>query len=220
MEPGTLPAPPTNLASREVGVVEFGGSIFRSHATLRHPMFFGRTGQYRFDAPDGSYGVLYAGVDVFCAFIESLIKNPNNRVVTTAELKSKAVAELRGARALRLIDLTASGALLRMGADSRLFSADRAAAQVWSKALHDHPVLADGLLYPSRLDPIRQAIALFGDRAPKLTELGRQTWYAPGPQRRLLAEIAEHYKIELVENRLIAPRKPISTAFSKPGRLF
>jgi hypothetical protein len=80
--------------------------------------------------------------------------------------------------------------------------------------------MADGLLYPSRLDPARQAVALFDDRAPKLRELSRQTWYAPRPLRRRLAEIAEHYKIELVENHFIAPRKPISTIGTKPGLLF
>jgi hypothetical protein len=62
-------------------------------------------------------------------------------------------------------------------------------------------------------------MALFGDRAPKLVELSRQTWYAPGPQRHLLAQIAEHYKIELVENHFVAPRKPVSTA-SRPELLF
>jgi hypothetical protein len=174
---------------------------------------------YRFDAPDASYGVLYAGADIFCAFIESIIKNAGNRIVTTTELKTKVIAELRGVRVLRLIDLISSGALTRIGADARLFSADRAAAQLWSKALHDHPIRADGLLYPSRLDPARQAIALFGDRAPNLVELSRQAWYAPGPQRNLLAQIAEHYKIELVENHFVAPRKPVSTA-AKPELLF
>lgn len=220
VNPGTLSAPPVDFAGRTVTVVEFDKPIFRSHSTTRHPVFFGKTRQYRFDAPDGSYGVLYAGADIFCAFVESIIKNPNSRVVTTTELKNKAIAELTGARALRLVDLTLSGALVRIGADSRLFSADREAAQLWSKALHDHPALADGLLYPSRLDPVRQAIALFDDRAPKLTELSRQTWYAPGPQRRLLAQIAEHYNIELVENHFVAPRKPISTAVNRPGLLF
>jgi RES domain len=141
-------------------------------------------------------------------------------VVTTSELKAKAIAELKGVRALRLIDLTLSGALVRIGADSRLFSADREVAQLWSKALHEHPTVADGLLYPSRLDPARQAVALFEDRVPRLRELSRQTWYAPGQQRRLLAQIAEHYKIELIENHFVAPRKPISTAIDKPGLLF
>jgi hypothetical protein len=219
VEPGTLPAPPVDFTGN-VTVVEFDKPIFRSHSFSRHPVFFGKTGQFRFDSPDGSYGVLYAGADVFCAFVESLIRNPSSRVVTTSELKTKAIAELKGVRALRLIDLTLSGALVRIGADSRLFSADREVAQLWSKALHDHPTLADGLLYPSLLDPARQAVALFEDRVPQLRELSRQTWYAPGQQRRLLAQIAEHYKIELVENHFVAPRKPISTAVNKPGLLF
>jgi hypothetical protein len=30
-----------------------------------------------------------------------------------------------------------------------------------------------------------------------------------GPQRVLLAEIAEHYKIELIENEFVASRKPV-----------
>jgi hypothetical protein len=215
---GPLPAPPISFASGTVTVAEFDKPIFRSHSASRHPVFFGKTGQYRFDAPDRSYGVLYAGADIFCAFAESLVKNPNSRVVTTTELKNKAIAELKGARPLRLIDLVSSGALMRVGADSRLFAGDREAAQLWSKALHDHPSLADGLLYPSRLDPARQAIALFEDRAPRLKELSRQTCYAPGPQRHLLAEIAEHYKIELIENHaLLHPKSRLPAPPTSQG---
>ena len=218
MNPGALPEPPADLAGRTLSILDFGKSIFRSHNVFRHPVFFGNAGLYRFDAPDGSYKVLYAGLDLHCAFIESLIKNANSRVVTTTELKSKAVAELKAVRALRLIDLTPSGALMRMGADSRLFSGDHGAARIWSKskALHDHPIRAAGILYPSRLDPVRQAVALFEDRAPKLVELSLQVWYAPGPLRHSLAQIAEHYKIELIENRFVTPRKPIAAA---PGLL-
>jgi hypothetical protein len=214
-----LPSPPADLAGRMLTLVEFDGPIFRSHGLSRHPVHYGTTGLYRFDAPDGSYGVLYAGTDIFCAFIESLIKDPGNRIITTTELIRKAVAELKAIRALRLIYLTPSGALLRIGADARLFSADHKAAQLWSKALHDHPVAADGILYPSRLDHKKQSVAIFDDRAPRLTELSRPSWYAPGPQRRLLVEIMEHYKIELIENRFVTPRKPISKA-AKPGLLF
>ena len=55
---------------------------------------------------------------------------------------------------------------------------------------------------------MRQSIALFGDWDAKLTELNRQNWYAPGPQRRRLAEIAEHYEIELIEDQYAASKKP------------
>ena len=67
-------------------------------------------------------------------------------------------------------------------------------------------------LYPSRLDPERHGIALFQDRAPKLKELMRQSWYAPGPQRHLLAEIFEHYGFELIENHMVVSRKPAARA--------
>ena len=164
----------------------------------------------------GSFGVLYAGVDPYSAFVESLLKSPDNRVVTTSALKQTGLAELRPKFPLRLVDLTPSGSLVRIGADARLFSADRSVAQLWSKALHDHPVCAHGILYPSRLDPVKQSVALFSDRDPKLVELNRQAWYAPGPQRELLAQIAEHYRIELIEDRFIAPKRPVATVI-QPG---
>lgn len=209
MSPGALHAPPHDLASRPLDILNFAEAVFRSHSTRHHPVFYGKTGLFRFDAPDGSYGVLYAGTDAHSAFVEGLVSNPENRVLTTSHLKSKALSKLKPRRSLRLIDLTISGALVRIGADARLFSGTRSVAQSWSKALHDHPVTADGILYPSRLDPSRHCVALFGDRAPKLTELDRQAWYAAGPQRDLLATIADHYRIELIEDHLVPPRKPI-----------
>src|SRR5437879_2719855 len=101
------------------------------------------------------------GADAYVAFLESLIKNPDNRVLTTSALKNTALSRIKAHRTLRLIDLCTSGGLVRIGVDSRLFSADRSVAQLWSKALHDHPACADGILYPSRLDPSRQSVALF-----------------------------------------------------------
>ena len=208
MNPGTLPEPPTDFANKKIEVVSYTETLFRTHGIDRSPIFYGKSGQYRFDAPDATYGVLYAGCDAFCAFVESLIQIPNRRVVTTTALKAKALSELKAVRPLRLIDLTLSGALVRIGADARLFSADREIAQLWSKALHDHAIAADGLLYPSRLDPTRRAIALFRDRAPKIQEMSRRSWYAPGPQRQLLVRIAEHYQVELIEDHVVTPRKP------------
>jgi hypothetical protein len=213
-----MPPPSPDLSSREVTLVEFSDRIFRTHRIDRHPIFFSDTRLNRFDAPDRSYGVLYAGRDPFCAFIETLARAAGTRIITTTELESQALSELKPTRALRLIDLTQSGTLVRIGADARLFSGDHEVAQCWSKALHDHPMETDGLLYPSRLDPARQCLALFSDRAPKMTELSRQSWYAPGSQRLLLAELMEHYSLELIETRFIVPRKPATRA--RQGGLF
>jgi hypothetical protein len=212
VKPEPFPAPPSDIAKRKVVLLEFHASLFRTHRIDRNPVFFGDSGNNRFDAPDHSYKVLYAGRDAYGAFVETFASAAGTRVITTTELKSRALAEMRPARALRLIDLTQSGTLVRIGADARLFSGDHAVSQLWSQALHDHPIAADGLIYPSRLDPERHGIALFEDRAPRLKELTRQSWYAPGPQRHLLAEIFEHYGFELIETHVVVPRKPAAAA--------
>lgn len=189
-------------------VIGFDAVMFRTHSMNRGPVFYGKSRGNRFDAPDGSYGVFYAGADPFCAFIETFARAAGSPVVTTTELKKKALSELKAARTLRLVDLTQSGALLRIGADARLFSGVHRIAQLFSKALHEHPCEADGILYPSRLDHLRHSIVLFEDRAPKLIELNRQSWYAPGPLRMTLAQIMDHYNLELIENRFVPRRKP------------
>jgi hypothetical protein len=203
-----LPGPPADLADRRIKLVKWNQSLFRTHGIHRGPLSPGNSGLNRFDAPDGSYMVIYLGCDPFCAFIETFAHAAGTRAVTTTALKSKAITELKPARPILLIDLAESGTLVRIGADSRLFAADYDVSQSWAKALHDHPAHAHGLLYPSRLDPLRQSVALFSDRDWKLTELSRQSWYAPGAQRILLAEIAEHYSIQLIENQYAVSRKP------------
>lgn len=204
---------PPNLFGRTISIIDFQEHIFRTHGIERSPIFFGKSRLHRFDAPDGSYGVLYAGCDTFCAFVETFGQIAGTRVVTTTELSRKALAELKASRPLHLVDLTQSGALVRMGADARLFSGDHKISQLWSKALHDLPQKADGVLYPSRLDPSRHAVALFEDRAPRLLELSREAWYvAAGDGRKLLAQILDHYSFELIENRFVAPRKPADRA--------
>ena len=188
--------------------MEFAEGLFRTHGLNRNPIFFGNSGLHRFDSPDRSYKVFYAGRDAYCAFIETFGRAAGTRVITTSALRAHALAVLKAKRPLRLLDLTQPAALVGIGADSNLFSGAHAQSQIWSRALHDHPLRADGLLYPSRLDPARTAIVLFGDRGITMTELSRNSWYDTGPTRLLLAEIMEHYGMELIENRFVPGRKP------------
>jgi RES domain len=209
----SCPRPPADLADKKLTLLEFRESMFRTHRVNQLPFFFGCTGLNRFDSPDSSYNVLYAGLDAFCAFVETFASAAGTRIVTTTALKECALTEFKARRSLRLIDLTQSGALVRVGADGSLFTGDHAIPRLWSKALHDHPAKADGFLYPSRLDPVRHAVVLFGDRVPRsMTELGRESWYAPGPQRGRLVEIIQHYQLELIESHVVAGRKPVSRA--------
>ncbi len=205
-----LGPPGTNFDRVSITTIPFDGPFFRTHAMQRHPVFYGKTGWHRLDAPDASYGVLYAGRDPYGAFIETFASAAGTRIVTTRALREKSLAELKATRALRLIDLTQSGTLVRIGADARLFAGSHEAAQLWSKALYGHPCKADGVLYPSRLDPVRHCIVLFEHRAPRLIELERQCWYAPGKLRMILAGIMDHYKLQLIETQFVVQRKRVS----------
>ena len=206
-----LPEPPEHLRQRQLTLIEFSEPLYRTHGVKRNPKTPGSVGTNRFDAPDGTYDVVYYGRDPYCAFVETFAHPAGTRSVTTAALKSRALSTLRPLRPLILIDLTQSGSLFRIGADARLFTSEYNISQRWSKALHDHPAGVQGLLYVCRLDPTRQSVALFIDREPKLIELERQSWYASGPQRLLLAQIIEHYRIELIESHYVAPRKPVGS---------
>jgi hypothetical protein len=45
-----------------------------------------------------------------------------------------------------------------------------------------------------------------------MTELSRESWYAPGSLRQKLVEIIEHYEFELIESQVVVGRKPVMRA--------
>lgn len=212
--------PPDDLRRRSIPIIEFKDRVFRTHSVHRNPVYYGRTAQNRFDAPDQSYGVVYAARDAACAFIETFAWAAGTSVVTSGALHDHALAELKPRRPLRLVDLTQSGALVKLGADARIFAGSHQPAQLWSKALHDHPVRIHGVLYPSRLDPSRHSLALFEDRGPELIELDRQSWYAVGPMRKRLAEILDLYSLELIETRSVSTPRPKPASRVVQHRMF
>jgi hypothetical protein len=162
------------------------------------PVFFGKTGRNRFDAPDGSFGVLYVGFDEHCAFIETFGQDTGIRLVTRRALEQRYLAYLELTQPLILIDLATSGGLARIGADARLLSGSHAIAQRWSAALRNHPSKPAGLVYPARHDTARNACALFDLPASIL----HVTTTAPllAPQRALLlATILNTYGFGLLD---------------------
>ncbi len=161
--PGEHPEPPADLSKCEplLAEVSVGTILSRLHARGKDPLFFGRTGANRFDSPDRSYGVLYAGLDEYCAFIETFGQSTGIRTVTETALEARKLAHLELLHPLKLIDLSHSGGLTRIGADSRLFSGSHAVAQRWSAALRSHPSRPAGILYPARHDAARHACALY-----------------------------------------------------------
>src|SRR6266545_2250459 len=181
-EPGEHPGPPPDFHSRVLPIVSLGGSFFRTHDQSRSPLYFGRTGTNRFDDPLGEYAVLYAGRDIFAAFIETFGQNTGVRSLSTEELRSRSLTEFYPAHPLLLVDLVGSGCLARIGADSRLFAGERHIAQQWSRAIWEHPSARSagvhGILYPARHNHTRQAVAVFNRRdLPMLEIRSSHSWY-------------------------------------------
>lgn len=92
--------------------METSHSWFRSHPAEFGSIHYGRARRFRFDDPDGEYGVLYIAEDPFGAFVETfgqLMSTPAKlpRAISSGELSSKAVSEIVCSRTLRLADLTA-----------------------------------------------------------------------------------------------------------------
>ena len=78
---GRSPEPSKRFYSIRLPISESDREWYRSHPTRRGAIHFGRNRAYRFDAPDGEYGVLYVGADPHVAFVESfqIAGHPSDR---------------------------------------------------------------------------------------------------------------------------------------------
>ena len=172
-------------------------SWWRVHQLANDPLYFGRTGRNRFDAPAGEYGVLYAGDGPHCAFIETFGHLNGTQIVARAELAARGLARVDCHRALRLIDL-AGPALSGLLADARLtMGDDYRLAQRWALALYQHPTESDGLVYRSRHDPSRLCLALYDRAAPAVAAVTLGSLAEPH-HAALLAGILDDYHFGLV----------------------
>lgn len=141
---------------------------------------FRRDARYRFDAPDGSFGVLYAAFDLLTAFAETVLRDTPVRTKAAkmrldyAELHARRVVTIdthEAYRPLRLIKLYDKG-LVAARTDNRVATVDDyAVTQAWAKALHDHPQQADGIVYLSRFMGPHRAVVLF-DRSQTFMKVG------------------------------------------------
>jgi hypothetical protein len=199
-KPGEHPEPHTDLAGRSpllYALVE-GTVVYRLYRADRDPLYFGRTGDNRFDAPDGSFGVLYAGEDEYCCFIETCGQVTGVPSVSGAYLDQRHIAEMKVMESMSLIDLSASGGLARIGADGRLMDGSHAVAQRWSAALRQHPTKPAGILYRARHDPAKVAFAIY-ECPPDVFQISSRGSLRDPGNVKLLGAILDHYKFGLID---------------------
>jgi hypothetical protein len=197
-----IQAPPRNfqLLSLIVEEVEPGALVRMAWREPASHCRFMREARYRFDAPDRSFGVMYATFDPATAFAETVLRDQPMRsddvILDYHDLESRVVIELRRGpdnRPLRLIKLYDEG-LAAAHTDNQISARDHyPTTQRWAQIFHDHPIAADGIVYMSRYMGARKSAALF-DRCSVAVAAGDAT---PLLEHREFANVVEMFDLAI-----------------------
>ncbi|HUZ62242.1 MAG TPA: RES family NAD+ phosphorylase [Acetobacteraceae bacterium] len=176
--PELPPRPPADLAKRtplEVKIQK-GETLHRFFTKGNDPIHFDRGRDGRLNAPDDSYGVLYAAKAARGAFAETFLRNPGLTQLPTDLLASKAHVTLEALLPLKLVRMAGPG-LARIGATAQVVHGGRPYdnPQTWSGALHRHPGDYDGIAYNARHDDEALCYAIFERAAKAVREAARAT---------------------------------------------
>ena len=134
--------------------INAGARLHRIHRRGHNAIFFGPLDDApvaRFDAPDGSYKVLYAARSLETAFGETLVRLPAIPHITSTAVQSRLHSELVPTRALRLYPLLDSGVSAHGLSFTELHGDVYVKTREVSRVIHE-TTSADGILYTSRFD--------------------------------------------------------------------
>jgi hypothetical protein len=201
--PGDHPLPHAELPTQNplIFMLHKGEVLYRHHQSIHNPIFFGTTGNYRFDDPDcpasGSFGVLYAGADPECCLLESCGSTTGVPAVSGAYLAARQIARMELTEGLRFIDLVEPGGLTSIGADGRLATGSYRIAQQWSAALKKHPIKPDGIRYRSRHAPERICYGIYS-RSPATFLVTSMGSFTDSANEALFKRVLTTYSIALI----------------------
>ena len=128
---------------------------------------FRKTGIYRFDAPDHSFGSLYCARDFKTCFFETVVRDRPDLNIPIADYNDRSVVQLLlNTTKLNLVAIHGDGAeKLRLNL-AELAGAGYAYTQSLAKAIHDHANQPHGMVYRSRFDDGAFGVLLFGRAKP------------------------------------------------------
>ena len=174
----TAPSPPGDIAKRHPNriLIPAGRTLHRFYSIARDPIFFDTGVDGRLNAPDGSYGVLYAAHKQTGAFAEAFLRVPGRTQLPDDLIARKAYVRIGVKQPLNLAKLAGKG-LARLGATAEVThdGLPYDVPQSWSAALHAHPAGFDGIVYTARHDDEQTCFAIFDRASDKLEEAGRVT---------------------------------------------
>ena len=187
---GSPPLPPAWLSTVSLPIIKLPAlaMLVRVHRLEHHPVFFspgpGNAPVGRFDSPSGLFGVLYLAQSFEGALAETVLRNPQRRLVDLFEITVRAMSVLALSRPVWLVEMHGPG-LQALGTDNAITTGPYDLAGAWADALHGHPDEPDGIAYASRHDPDQLCIALFS--RPKT---GLEVMSGPTPLVDLRDEVA------------------------------
>jgi hypothetical protein len=162
MAAGPRPTAAFSGAALDIATIP-SGKVYGRISFARHsdPLAYGKS-PTRFSDPrrrieKNRFGVLYLGETLKVCFLEAVLRDRRNGVVSdfpidSIELDARISSTIALKRDLRLIDLRDDGPV-RMGIPTDVVRAQsQVLARAWSVAIYEHPAAVDGILFPSRLN--------------------------------------------------------------------
>jgi RES domain len=192
--PHAPPEPPIDLPARALPLrtLPKSDALYRVHQMHLSAKHFGRSGDWRFDAPDASYGTLYAGLLPEVSFAETLLRGAGH--VAQSEIARRSLCRFLVLRPLRLVRMFGPY-MIRIRANAGVTSGvDHGCSQRWSRALYNHSARPDGIIYRATHDNDQLAAVLF-DRAGNALDAG--TTAPVLSDLVLLGRILERYKASI-----------------------
>jgi RES domain. len=182
--PLSCPGPDFASKSLPIHTVPAGSKLPRFHDVNYGPLYFNRTTDFRWNSPNGSFGVCYVGLSDEASFAETFLRDPGRSYIDLDLVASRAMSRLSAVRELRLVEMANNG-LYQVGVSSLVCSiTPYDLPHAWAAAIHGHPDKPDGILYRSSHDDSaycaglfdRAEDALLDDKKPE-TDLIGQDWF-------------------------------------------
>lgn len=175
--PGVAPPPPAWLSTVRLPLhtVSADTTLYRVHRSALGAVFYGpgrgNPPTYRFDSLSSAFGVMYAGLSLSSALVETLLRNPNQRLVDYSQIAARSVTQLTCPTDLRFVQMYGAG-LSQLGTDNSISTGPYEVCGHWADELWRHPDTPDGIAYRSRHDPAQLCLALF-ERPGRIIKVGQ-----------------------------------------------
>jgi hypothetical protein len=100
----SAPLPPADLESRDPEIVTLAERVVveRFFTAAFSPIYFDRSLGGRLNAPDGSYGVIYAAEQLRGAFAETFLREPGRTLLSLDLIRQKGRARLVEVESLKM----------------------------------------------------------------------------------------------------------------------